>query len=42
MKTLTLIQAGILLLLAVVGAYASNGETAADCRTTPHAQICEL
>ncbi|EPX76264.1 hypothetical protein [Salipiger mucosus] len=41
MKTLTLIQAAILAVLAVVGAYAGQ-DTPQGCVDTPVEQRCEL
>lgn len=41
MKLITLIQAGALVLLAVIGAYASTNQPAPPCDAI-HAQGCEL
>lgn len=43
MKTLTVIQAAVLLMLAVIGAYAGQDTTTPDCAKTAAAmESCDL
>lgn len=41
MKTLTLLQAAALLMLAVFGAYAGQGKAAPGCSTAASAAACD-
>lgn len=42
MKVITLLQAGALLLLAVIGAYAGTQDNKAPCDAHQQATVCEL
>ncbi|MGR3369765.1 MAG: hypothetical protein ACU0CC_20895 [Sagittula sp.] len=42
MKVITLLQAGALLLLAVIGAYAGTQDSKAPCDTRQETTVCDL